>query len=170
MSRRPKNKDKLNEQQKRFCSEYLIDFNGMQAAIRAGYAKKAAGVQATRLLKLEKVQLEIKRLLERRRDKCEIEAEDIIAETAAVAFSDLRAVVSWNAGGVNMRDSEAISADASRSIQSVTSRDTKYGTTVSVKLHDKLRALELLAKLLGITGDDPQALPQTVIVLPDNGR
>ena len=33
---------KLNEKQKRFCEEYLIDLNATQAAIRAGYSEKTA--------------------------------------------------------------------------------------------------------------------------------
>ena len=32
----------MTEKQKRFCDEYLIDLNAAQAAIRAGYSKKAA--------------------------------------------------------------------------------------------------------------------------------
>ena len=32
----------LTEKQKRFCDEYLVDLNGTQAAIRAGYSKKSA--------------------------------------------------------------------------------------------------------------------------------
>ena len=41
----------LNDKQKRFCDEYLIDMNATQAAIRAGYSEKTAGAQAARLLK-----------------------------------------------------------------------------------------------------------------------
>ena len=33
---------KLTAKQQRFCDEYLIDMNGTQAAIRAGYSKKTA--------------------------------------------------------------------------------------------------------------------------------
>lgn len=33
---------KMTEKQKRFCDEYIIDLNGTQAAIRAGYSKKSA--------------------------------------------------------------------------------------------------------------------------------
>jgi len=40
----------------RFVQEYLKDFNGTQAAIRAGYSPKSAHVQANRLLKSDKVQ------------------------------------------------------------------------------------------------------------------
>ena len=32
----------MTEKMKRFCDEYLIDLNGTQAAIRAGYSKKSA--------------------------------------------------------------------------------------------------------------------------------
>lgn len=36
----------MTERQKKFCDEYLIDMNGTQAAIRAGYSKKTANVIA----------------------------------------------------------------------------------------------------------------------------
>ncbi|MFA5056520.1 MAG: terminase small subunit [Opitutaceae bacterium] len=44
--------NRLNERQKRFAAEYLIDFNGMQAAIRAGYSARSASTHATNLLKI----------------------------------------------------------------------------------------------------------------------
>ena len=46
-----KKKSKLNARQKRFVTEYLIDMNATQAAIRAGYSKKTAYSQGQRLLK-----------------------------------------------------------------------------------------------------------------------
>jgi len=42
---------KLNDKTEAFCHEYLLDYNGTQAAIRAGYSKKTAYSQASRLLK-----------------------------------------------------------------------------------------------------------------------
>ena len=42
---------KLTPKQQRFCDEYLIDLNATQAAIRAGYSEKTAGVIATENLK-----------------------------------------------------------------------------------------------------------------------
>lgn len=39
------------DKQKLFCREYVKDYNGTQAAIRAGYSPKTASVQASRLLK-----------------------------------------------------------------------------------------------------------------------
>ena len=39
----------------KFVTEYLVDFNGSQAAQRAGYAKSSAKVQACKLLKLPEI-------------------------------------------------------------------------------------------------------------------
>ena len=54
----------------RFVDEYLVDLNGTQAAIRAGYSSKTAAQQASRLLRNVKVQQAIatrqKELAERR--------------------------------------------------------------------------------------------------------
>ena len=41
----------LTDKRKRFIEEYLIDFNGTQAAIRAGYSESTARQQAEQMLK-----------------------------------------------------------------------------------------------------------------------
>ena len=46
---------KLTPKQMRFVDEWLIDFNGKQAAIRAGYSAKTAEATAARLLRNVKV-------------------------------------------------------------------------------------------------------------------
>jgi len=48
---------KLSPTQRRFAQEYAIDFNGQAAYMRAtgNTNKKSAGVQASKLLKIEKV-------------------------------------------------------------------------------------------------------------------
>lgn len=44
-----------------FVTEYLIDFNATQAAIRAGYAPRSARQQAARLLTNDDIQAELAR-------------------------------------------------------------------------------------------------------------
>lgn len=39
--------NKMTNKQIRFCEEYLIDLNATQAAIRAGYSEKTAGVMGS---------------------------------------------------------------------------------------------------------------------------
>ena len=48
-------KQTLTTKQKLFVSEYLVDRNAKQAAIRAGYSAKTAEVQGSRLLSNVKV-------------------------------------------------------------------------------------------------------------------
>lgn len=52
----------MNEKQKRFCEEYIIDHNATQAAIRAGYSERSAYSQAFDLLKKPEIQAKIQEL------------------------------------------------------------------------------------------------------------
>jgi phage terminase small subunit len=54
--------EKLTAQQERFCEEYLIDYNGTEAATRAGYSKKTAASQAWRLLRNAKILSRVREL------------------------------------------------------------------------------------------------------------
>lgn len=45
----------LSDRQERFVLEYLVDLNGAQAAIRAGYSEKGAKANACRLLTYDSV-------------------------------------------------------------------------------------------------------------------
>jgi phage terminase small subunit len=57
---------RLPTRRSRFAKEYCIDYNGTQAAIRAGYAANSAHVEASRLLKIAKVREAIQAEEERR--------------------------------------------------------------------------------------------------------
>lgn len=53
-----------NKKHERFCTEYIKDMNGKQAAIRAGYAERSAEMQASRLLRNDKVKQRVAELRE----------------------------------------------------------------------------------------------------------
>ena len=74
----------LEEKQKMFCKEYLVDFNGTQAAIRAGYSKKTANEQASRLLTKVNVQTYLKQLIEKRNERTKITQDEVIADIIKV--------------------------------------------------------------------------------------
>lgn len=70
----------LNEKQKRFADEYLVDLNATQAAIRAGYSKKTANEQGARLLTKVSVQDYIsKRMAEKEKEL--IASQDEVLQT-----------------------------------------------------------------------------------------
>lgn len=78
----------LSARRRAFCEEYVVDLNGTQAAIRAGYEEASAGQEASRLLKNVKVRNFIAELQGKKRKLIEIKAEDIIEELHDIAFDE----------------------------------------------------------------------------------
>ena len=62
----PKEK-RLTDRRELFCREYIVDYVGTHAAIRAGYSEKTAKVQASQLLKDETI---LERIRELQKDAC----------------------------------------------------------------------------------------------------
>jgi phage terminase small subunit len=69
----------LTNRQQKFRNEYLIDLNGTQAAIRAGYSEKTARQQGARLLSNVAVRASIDAAMEERKKRSEISADSILA-------------------------------------------------------------------------------------------
>ncbi|HBF39786.1 MAG TPA: terminase small subunit [Firmicutes bacterium] len=74
----------LNDRQERFCQEYIIDLNGKQAAIRAGYSEKTAEQIASRLLRNVKVSARIEELQKKVIDKIGLNQEWVLKELQRV--------------------------------------------------------------------------------------
>tara|TARA_R110000851_G_scaffold5398_2_gene22376 strand:- start:3686 stop:4171 length:486 start_codon:yes stop_codon:yes gene_type:complete len=72
---------KLNDKQKRFVIEYLIDLNATQAAIRAGYSVKTAYSQGQRLLKNVEIARQIDEAKAARMVAVKIDAEYVLKQS-----------------------------------------------------------------------------------------
>lgn len=68
----------LTPQQELFCQEYIVDYNGTQAAKRAGYSDKTAAVQASRLLKNAKVLSRVRAIQKERLEKLALTQESVL--------------------------------------------------------------------------------------------
>lgn len=152
---------KLTPKQMRFVDEWLIDFNGKQAAIRAGYSAKTAEATAARLLRNVKVQAEISRRQKDLQRRTEISQDRVVKELARVAFADVADYVQVETRIINRGDIEVplelavhketaeLSADQRAAIASI-----KQGANgIEIKLHDKIKALELLGRHIGMFND-----------------
>jgi len=86
MARKPDRSkgETLNDQQKQFCREYIVDFNGQRAAIAAGYSVKTAKVQAYGLLTRPHLQAFLNTLISKRAEKVQITAEDVLRDLLTV--------------------------------------------------------------------------------------
>jgi phage terminase small subunit len=78
----------LNAKTRRFVAEYLKDFNGAQAAIRAGYSPASARFAASKMLANVAVSGAVHKGLERVLGSCEISVERAVRQLAIIAFFD----------------------------------------------------------------------------------
>lgn len=148
---------KNNERQNRFIEEYLIDLNGTQAAIRAGYSPNGAGVRADGLLKNSNVRARIDKALAERSRRTGITQDRVLRELARMAFVNAPDVI--NMLDATMRDGAGEDDTAAIYSVKVKIRPTPDGNEIEreIKLHDKLKANELLMKHLGMLTDRVQA-------------
>jgi phage terminase small subunit len=68
----------LTAQQSRFVDEYLVDLNGRQAAIRAGYSAKTAASKAAQLLTKVNIQEAIQERMNDRAQRTQIDADFVL--------------------------------------------------------------------------------------------
>lgn len=145
-----KNK-KLSEKQKRFCEEYLIHLNGTKAAISAGYSARSATTTASDLLTYANVQGYLQELREKQKERTGITADRVLNELAKIAFSDVKRYLT---DGNRIASVIGMSDEISPAIMEVRSETRLMGEQpvefTRFKLHDKIGALTLIGKHLGM--------------------
>lgn len=143
----------ITEKQKKFAEEYLIDLNATQAAIRAGYSPKRASEQGYQLLQKTTVSKEIEKAMAERSRRTGINQDRVIRELARIAFVNPKDVINSDDASVKENASE----DDLACIQSVKVKtmDGAKGKSVEreIRLNDKMKALELFGKHLGMFKD-----------------
>lgn len=83
----------LTDKQAAFCREYLIDLNGTQAAIRAGYSEKTAKDIAAENLAKPNIQNRIQQLINTRNERLDVDADYVLKrqlETLEAQYLGLR--------------------------------------------------------------------------------
>lgn len=160
----------LNLRQLTFCKEYLVDFNGTQSAIRAGYSEHTADVQAAQLLGKLKVRVEVDRLRKKREDRLEASADFVVRELMRIAKFDIKQAFDTDG---SLKDIRSMPEDITKCLASVEIKDLfegvgkdreQTGFTKTIRAWDKIRALEALGEHFGIfkrPGDkDPKEDPK----------
>ena len=145
---------KLTPKQARFVAEYLIDLNGTQAAIRAGFSKKSADKIAFQLLGKTRVRAAVEAGKAKQLEKAEVSAARVLEELRRIAFLDPGQFFDENMDLRPMKDLPVVARSAVASLE-VIIKNAKAGDNMTDLIHklkwwDKLKALELLMKHLGI--------------------
>ena len=149
----------MNEKQKRFAEEYIVDLNATQSAIRTGYAEATAYSQGQRLLKHVEVQALIQKLKSERSDRTQITADNVLKELAKLGFSNVKNLYDENG---KLKEVHKLDDDVSATVQEIT--EESIGDTVTrrkYKTADKKSSLELLGKHLKLFTDKVELNPGT---------
>lgn len=149
----------LTDQQDLFCREYLKDLNATQAATRAKYSENTASEQGSRLLSNVKIQERIQTLMHQRTKRLEISADTVLRELLLIAKSDISEAFDDKG---NLLPIKQIPKRARRAIAGIETEElfegygrdkVHIGQSRKVKLWDKPRALEMLARHVKLFSD-----------------
>ena len=149
----------MNDKQMAFAREYVVDYNATKAAIRAGYSEKSAYSQAHDLLKKPEIMAKISELEAKAARRTEISKDMVLRELARVAFVDPRKLFDENGRPKDLESLDDDTAAALASVDILEEYDFDDGNRVLIghtkkyKWADKLRALEMLGKHLGMFTD-----------------
>lgn len=174
----------LTPKESAFVTEYLIDFNGGAAAIRAGYSPKSAYSIASENLRKPKIQKAMKAEFQARIQRTRGDQDKVLKEVEALAFTDIRDYLSWYrqtaiVGGDRLQDAElgedengepivlrsgmvieAKNSDKLTDIQAKAVKSVKLTKDgdFELELYSKDNALQLLMRHLGMLQDDKISL------------
>jgi phage terminase small subunit len=153
----------LGPKQNRFVAEYPVDLNATAAAIRAGYAPTSAESQGSRLLSNAKVKKAIDEALARRAERVEVKQDDVLRELIRIFSVDISKAYDPKTG--KLLALHDMSEDIRRCIIAIETEELwegkgedreRIGDLVKVKFADKLQAIHLGMRHLGLFKDKVQ--------------
>ena len=140
----------MTKKQRRFTEEYLIDLNATQAAIRAGYSPDTAYSIGQENLKKPEIKTRIAKAMAERSRRTGVNADRVGMELAKIAFVNANDMIDVDAA---TKKPDAAPEDTA-AIQSVKVKTFgEDGLEREIKMADKLKALELLGKHMGMFKD-----------------
>lgn len=153
---------KLTPKQMRFVDEYLVDLNATQAAIRAGYSTKTAHVTGPENLGKPRIAEEISRRQKDLQRRTEVTQDRVVKELARIAFANIADYIHVETQTrtkddgtevtyqiVMFNETQELSADQRAALAVVKQSVNGF----ELKLHDKIKALELLGRHIGMFTD-----------------
>ena len=163
----------LTDKQRLFCIYYVKSFNQTMAAIKAGYSPDRAHVTGSELVRNRKVADEIRRLKSEMQQGVFVDAMDVLNKYIQIAFADITDFATFglkevpvmnpstgkpylNDDGTEMTTTyNYVDFNESIHIDGTIVSEVKQGKEgISVKLADKMKALDMLSKYFDLLSEN----------------
>lgn len=154
---------KLTNKQKIFICEYLKDFNGTAAAIRAGYSEKSACTAASDNIRKPYIAVEIKRQISERI----MSADEVLLRLADIARGNITDLMDVTSAGFSVElqagthevkpEAKLIKRIRQKTITYLAkneSQEDREVTDTEIELYSSLDALTTLAKVHKLMADN----------------
>lgn len=140
----------MTDRQKRFCEEYLVDWNATRAAIAVGYSEKTAGVIGSENLKKPYIQEYIEECKHNLERLAGISKLRNLKELAKIAYANISEVqLDWD----NLKNWDDIPDHAKACISQIEANSKTINgeehKTVKIRFHNKPQAIQEISKMMG---------------------
>lgn len=145
----------LTEKQRIFCEQYVIDWNASRAARFAGYSEDTAKVIGSENLTKPNIQAYIEQLKKETGRLAGVSILRNVLELKKIAYSNIADLKeSW----MTEKEFDELTEDQKGALSEINYeiRHTKEGESkiVKFKMHDKIKAIEVMNKMLGLNAPD----------------
>lgn len=143
-----KGSDGLSDLDRRFCLEYLVDLNALDAYIRASLprkvTRKTAGTNGWKLLQRPEIQKRVRAARDEALAKADLSVQDTMTTLRRLLMYDVRKIFSKDGHPIKVTDLDDDTAAAVVGIKVVTKGNAEmgFGQVMELKLADKNSALE----------------------------
>lgn len=179
---------KITPRERIFINEYLVDLNPRRAALAAGYSENVAVVKSFGWVsegsRKPHILEEVKKALDARAKRTEITADRVLEELGRIGFANLSDVTKWGTREVafgftsdgkrlpaeDIGEAAVVRYEQAPFVDPMNSDDlppeimaavSEVGLTkdgFKIKMHDKVSALEKIARHLGMFNKDTLAM------------
>lgn len=151
-----KTKDITLDKLDKMVQAYMVNgFNKTQAVAAAGYSKHTAQAKCNELFKHPYVIQKLKEIKEETRKEFKVTHEQILKELFKIGFSDIG---NFLEDGNEITDVKKLKPEKRKVVEMIKKTVTEFEggtkTSVQIKLHSKIAALEAIAKHTGFYNED----------------
>ena len=167
---------KLTDKQEQFCQEYLIDLNGTQAAIRAGYSKNSANDIAAQNLAKPNIQARVAELKAKRNKKVEIDQIYVLKTLKTIIETNRLDFMGLSIEEIkNLPEEIQLTVEGFKTTRTILSDESSEGgehggnskviqEIIDLKFISKIKALEMINRHIGFYEKDNTQKKTTVEV------